>query len=171
MSFAETSGREWAYRTWFTEIGGRRILTLVVSGVRARDGARVVGLLGGWRRRAVLGWHRRGGRLPAAAVVLGEPLPAAPLGLVELREHVKPAAQSIAKKNQHMHSNCRFNHLQIVQASRLVKLSIYSVLAVSVSHWPPTGPPHAARSVNAGIRVKQATRFGQAWPPDPAVCC
>lgn len=30
------------------------------------------------------------GRLPAAAVVLGEPLPAAPLGLVKLGEHMKP---------------------------------------------------------------------------------
>jgi hypothetical protein len=67
-----------------------RMLTLVVSGVRACDGPNV-GLLGGRRRPAVLGWHRRGGLLPAAAVVLGEPLPAAPLGLVELREHVKPA--------------------------------------------------------------------------------
>jgi hypothetical protein len=66
------------------------MLTLVVSGVRTCDGP-TVGLLGGRRRPAVLGWHCGGGLLPAAAVVLGEPLPAAPLGLVELREHVKPA--------------------------------------------------------------------------------
>lgn len=66
------------------------VLTLVVSGVRARDGA-AVGLLVGRRRRGVLG-RGGGGRLPAAAVVLGQPLPAAPLDLVELRQHVKPIA-------------------------------------------------------------------------------
>jgi hypothetical protein len=47
-----------------------------------------------WRRR----WRRRvviialcADRLPAASVVLGEPLPAAPLGLVKLRKHMKPS--------------------------------------------------------------------------------
>lgn len=72
------------------------MLTLVVlGGVGAGDDVDRVGLLGG-RRAVVLGRHRGGGRLPAAAVVLGEPLPAAPLGLVELREHVEPDANKFS---------------------------------------------------------------------------
>lgn len=42
-----------------------------------------------WRRRVVV-LALCANRLPAAAVVLGEPLPAAPLGLIKLSKHMKP---------------------------------------------------------------------------------
>ena len=59
---------------------------VMIAAVGGGDDASVRGSL--WRRRVVLALCP--GRLPAAAVVLGEPLPAAPLGIVKLGEHMKP---------------------------------------------------------------------------------
>jgi hypothetical protein len=61
---------------------------MMIAAVGGRD-ASVRGSLWRRRRRRVLALCP--GRLPAAAVVLGEPLPAAPLGVVKLGEHMKPS--------------------------------------------------------------------------------
>jgi hypothetical protein len=48
-----------------------------------------------WRRRRVVVIALCADRLPAASVVLGEPLPAASLGLVKLGKHMKPTSQEM----------------------------------------------------------------------------
>ena len=73
------------------------LLTLVmITAVGGGDDASVHGYLR--RRRRVLALCP--GRLPAAAVVLGEPLPAAPLGIVKLGEHMKPSRPHETNKSR-----------------------------------------------------------------------
>ena len=83
----------------------------MITAVGGGDDASVRGSL--WRRRVVLALCP--GRLPAAAVVLGQPLPAAPLGLVELRQDVKPSRNVQFSTTI---SGCTYQegrHLRIVQ--------------------------------------------------------
>jgi hypothetical protein len=66
------------------------VLTLVIT-VDVGRGVRSL-----WRRRRVL--VLCAGRLTATAVVLGEPLPAAPLGVIELGKHMKPSQKVTSSK-------------------------------------------------------------------------
>lgn len=72
---------------------------VVTAGVGASD-AGVSPFLRRRRRRRVLGRLAAGGGLPAAAVVLGEPLPAAPLRLIKLSKHMKPVQIKNTNLNQ-----------------------------------------------------------------------
>ena len=86
------------YPVFMSNLYQRSSLTPVIAGVWAGDAS--VCLLG--RRRRVLAL--RAGGFSAAPVVLCEPLPAAPLGLVKLSEHMKPSPRNVPKQETIIHT-------------------------------------------------------------------
>jgi len=102
----------------------------MITAVGGGDDASVHGYLR--RRRRVLALCP--GRLPAAAVVLGQPLPAAPLGLVELRQHVKPSHCTIQFDMISMYKHV---HLHIVHVCVCVLLvATYALQKMNTQkHW------------------------------------